>query len=440
MAIKNIKDIIKNKGYFVDQKDRKIFEEGDLQSFFGFGDKDAIEFIVYDTNNNQLPQADGSLVRYISLTSQNINDYFLIAEGTVFQQYNLPKEYFIDVERLLREAGYNNGIFKTQVTLINKRVGSEKEFDKLWIQEISPSRTEVRLLPLKPNGKVDAKLQERFDIFVNNKDFRDDTEYYGYNAITSINPLIIDDFLSQKYGESFVKELKEEYNIPNVDAFCSKVYQKFIEAATYEFQNKVSDVGSRDYGKRKPNEQEASLSKTDIINICKKILIQVVNFYLYTPNVSNTSRVVNATDSSQDAVNKILQSYDASTTYTTSTPTIERAKQEKPVLTQKELQYKKEAEKESPYPAKDTLIKMKCIGLDKYATYADGAGGTYDLLIEENSVECGYTPPNNGGGGGSVGGGGGGGPRGGGGGGDIRNPWDPGFGDVLPRDNQMNLE
>ena len=96
MAIKNIKEIIKNKGYFVEQNDRKIFEEGDLQSFFGFGDKDAIEFIVYDVNDNQLPQADGNLVRYIPMTSQNINDYILIPEGTVFQQYNLPKEYFID--------------------------------------------------------------------------------------------------------------------------------------------------------------------------------------------------------------------------------------------------------------------------------------------------------------------------------------------------------
>jgi hypothetical protein len=127
MAIKNIKEIIKNKGYFVEQNDRKIFEEGDLQSFFGFGDKDAIEFIVYDVNDNQLPQADGNLVRYIPMTSQNINDYILIPEGTVFQQYNLPKEYFIDAERLLREAGYNNGIFKTQFTLLNKRVGIEKE-------------------------------------------------------------------------------------------------------------------------------------------------------------------------------------------------------------------------------------------------------------------------------------------------------------------------
>ncbi len=436
MAIKNIKEIIKNKGYFVQQKDRKIFEEGDLQSFFGFGDKDAIEFIVYDANDNQLPQADGNLVRYIPMTSQNISDYFLIAEGTVFQQYNLPKEYFIDVERLLREAGYNNGIFKTQITLLNKRVGSEKEYEKLWIQEISPSRTEVRLLPLKKDGKIDRKLQERFDIFVNNGDFRDDTEYYGYNAISAINPNIIDTFLTQKYGNSFVEKLLKEYNIPNLDIFSGKIYSKFIEAATYEFQNRISDVNNANYGKYKPTEQEAQLSKTDIINLCKKILVQIINFYLYKPNISTTATIVNETDSSQDIVNKVLQSYDATTQYPTNPPTIQRATQEKPILTQKELQNIKEAEKETPYPAKDTFIEYKCIGFDQYGVYHDGAGGKYERLVEVNSLSCGYVAPDPGGGSGSGGGGGGGGRGGGGYNNEPRNPWDP-DGPVGPRPDDM---
>ncbi len=56
MAIKTFKDIIDYKGYRINSKDRKIFEEGNLQTFFGFGESDAIEFIVYDINDNQLPQ------------------------------------------------------------------------------------------------------------------------------------------------------------------------------------------------------------------------------------------------------------------------------------------------------------------------------------------------------------------------------------------------
>jgi len=154
MALKSVKQLIENKGYFIEQKDRAIFETGDLRSFFGFSENDAIEFIVYDDTNNQLPQGNGEMVRYIPLSTENINDYFLVPDGTVFQKYNLPKEYFIDAERLLREAGYNSGVYKTQITLINKRVGSEKELDKLWISEISPSRTEIRLFPLRKTNHL----------------------------------------------------------------------------------------------------------------------------------------------------------------------------------------------------------------------------------------------------------------------------------------------
>ena len=111
------------------------------------GKNDAIEFIIYDANDNQLPQRRYGQARYIPLTAENIGDYFMIAEGTIFQKYKFPSEYFIDVEKLLKEAGYENGTFKTQVTLINKRIGSPSNLDKLWISEISPSRTEIRLYP-----------------------------------------------------------------------------------------------------------------------------------------------------------------------------------------------------------------------------------------------------------------------------------------------------
>ena len=85
MAIKSFKEIIKNKGYRINSKDREIFEKGTLQSFFGFSDSDMIEFILYDANDNQLPQGDdGKQVRYIKLSSENINDYILIPEGTLF--------------------------------------------------------------------------------------------------------------------------------------------------------------------------------------------------------------------------------------------------------------------------------------------------------------------------------------------------------------------
>jgi len=71
-------------------------------------------------------------------------------------------------------------------------------------------------------------------------------------------------------------------------------------------------------------------------------------------------------------------------------------------------------------PPYGTLLSTYCSGYDKYGNYADGSGGTYTVLIQANSTDCGYVQP-------TVttvnyyivggGGGGGGGPRGGGGGG-----------------------
>jgi hypothetical protein len=130
MALRNFKDIIDNKAYFVNSKDRKIFEEGDYASFFGFGDGDLIEFVVYDVNDTQLEQASGGLVRYIQLNNQNIKDYILLPDGTNFQALNFPKEYFVDIERLLNEAGFDNGIFKTQITLITEELADLNEIIK----------------------------------------------------------------------------------------------------------------------------------------------------------------------------------------------------------------------------------------------------------------------------------------------------------------------
>jgi hypothetical protein len=110
MAIQTFKQIIDNQAFRISAKDRAIFEQGTLQSFFGFSDSDMIEFIIYDVNDTQLPQGEfGELVRYVPLNSQNISDYFLIADNTLFQVLQFPKEYFIDIERLLKESGYDNG-------------------------------------------------------------------------------------------------------------------------------------------------------------------------------------------------------------------------------------------------------------------------------------------------------------------------------------------
>ncbi len=289
MALQSLKSIIENKGYFIEQKDREIFEMGDLRSFFGFSENDAIEFIIYDSTDNQLPQGNGELVRYIPLSTQNINDYFLVPNGTVFQKYNLPKEYFIDAERLLREAGYNSGVYKTQITLINKRVGSEKDFDKMWIAEISPSRTEIRLFPLKQNQSPEIlkNLDERFKIFVGNKKFREDYIYQAFQYIEKINPSLIGSFIKTKYGNEFFNVLVNEYKIQSFDVFVTDIHKKFLEACVYEFTNRISNINDINYGKPKRTKPSITISQTEIKSTIEGILISLFNKYLALPDVVN---------------------------------------------------------------------------------------------------------------------------------------------------------
>jgi hypothetical protein len=342
MAIQSIKNIINNKGYVVNSKDRAIFEQGNLQSFFGFGEKDAIEFIVYDINNNQLPQKNGELVRYVNLTTQNISDYFMIAEGTILTKHKLPNEYFIDVERLLSEAGYTNGIFKTQITLINKKVGNEKLNEKLWISEISPSRTEVRLFPIKNEITANTDLQERFNLFVNNSEFRDDTINLAFNFIEKITPNKISSFMKDKYGVNWVNKLKTEFKINDLDNLSTKIYNKFSEACFYNFTNRISDVNSLNYGKPNTTTPPIKFSVDEIKSVCRTILVTVINYYLYRQDIHTTTTYDSANLASLDEVGQILQKLESNTIIDTSSPVLQTAVIQKPFQSETDINFNNE--------------------------------------------------------------------------------------------------
>jgi hypothetical protein len=312
MAIRTFKEIIDNKGYRVDSKDRKIFEEGNLQSFFGFGKNDAIEFIVYDSADNQLPQKDGLLARYIPLSTDNISDYFMVPDGILFEKNQLPKEYFIDAERLLREAGYNNGVFKTQVTLLNFRLGNNLEPNKVWISEISPSRLEVRLLPIRNSNRLNETLEEQFSIFVNGGQFRDDTSQSTSVFAESITPQLISSILISKFGEKYFSTFLAEYKIGDFESFVTRIYKKFLEATKYEFSNKISHIRDINYGKPKLTNQTLKLSVDDIKREAIRILVEVIDFYLYTPqkpinNSIDMVDMVNVVDAVDIDINNIVK-------------------------------------------------------------------------------------------------------------------------------------
>ena len=390
MAIQTIKEIINSKGYLIDSKDRQIFENGDLRSFFGLSTNDAIEFIIYDVNNNQLPQSDGKLVRYIPLSTENIRDYLLIADGTIFQRYQLPKEYFVDVERLLREAGYDNGIFKTQITLVNKRIGSDYVTDKLWISEISPSRTEVRLFPLKKNQRPEIlqNLQERFDLFKRDGEFREDTINEAFAYVEKINPSTIGTYLKVKYGDAWFSTLVDEYKISDFDKFLTQIHSKFLEGCVYEFTNRISNINDINYGKPKTEQVSISLDVATIKANIQRILASVLKNYLLQPDVKISSDITKVTNNSVDDVEQIL--------ITSKSDIIIQPKEKEPVLTK--IEFKKPAVTETKKDLDnkiDELIKDTTVIKDTKTpivistpvnepdyiptpppTYSGGSGGT----------------------------------------------------------------
>ena len=230
MAIKNFKSILDKTGYYVSEKDRKIFERGSLPAYFGRGATDTIEFILYDQADNILPQGkDGKTVRYVDITDrESIRKYILIVRP---QSSNMPNEYFVDVEKLINEAGYKNGIFKTQVTLLNKRVGTEKKQNKLWVHEISPSRTEIRVLPMKvSNPKLRNNLLTRYDIFLRDGEFRDDIVNRIQSFQQTLSAETVKKILLNAYGQDWINLVKSEFQVPDIDDFLRRVVEKSKEA------------------------------------------------------------------------------------------------------------------------------------------------------------------------------------------------------------------
>jgi len=346
-GLRNFKEIIQNKAYRINPNDRKIFEQGDLQSFFGLSEDDVIEFIMYDFSENQLPQKNNGLVRYISLTTENISDYFLLAEGTVLTKNNLPSEYFIDVERLIKEAGYENGLFKTQISLINKRLGSYKLDDKVWISEISPSRTELRLFPLEKSPNIDD-IKERFGIFYNNGDFRNDIIYNALRLVESINPSVIDDFIKNTYGQGWYEKLKTEYKIFNFDSFSANVHKKFVESAYYEFTNRISDVKDLNYGKPRKTKPRLQLAENTIVKRLSELIVNSINFYLSQKDEQLSATSINANIASMDDATAILQSKSSDIQIDTKVPELKTVIIEKPTQSEKKLQFKKKIAVEFP--------------------------------------------------------------------------------------------
>ena len=397
MAIKTFKEILDDKGYRISSKDRAIFAEGTLQSFFGFTDSDMIEFILYDVNDNQLPQGEfDELIRYIPMNSENIKDYFLIADGTTFQAFQFPTEYFIDAERLINEAGYANGIFKTQITLLNKRVGYESPNEKLWIKEISPSRTEVKLLPLRNDVADKTDLLKRFGVMTKGRQFREDIIPFIPTFIESITPITIDSFIKKIYTKKWYDKMVAEFGIAGFDTLMTRIHAKFSASMFNEFSNRDSSINSNNYGNPKKTQSSLSFSKDDVFKVAQRIIVEVIENYLPKRTIQSETDIDTIFDESYDKIAKVLQRRESDVVINAKPAIVNVTKKkndttDNPYIKDYELdeEIKKEIPKDTripkfskPNPSKSTKIsavqsniQTNTNSLQNSNSYAVGGGG-----------------------------------------------------------------
>jgi uncharacterized membrane protein YgcG len=82
--------------------------------------------------------------------------------------------------------------------------------------------------------------------------------------------------------------------------------------------------------------------------LCKRLLIDCIDYYLEKPIVKDTTTFNRGVLSSVDTASDVLQKLEENTTITTKDPVIAAAKLTKPIQTNAELQFEKDIIKEVP--------------------------------------------------------------------------------------------
>jgi len=298
MALTNYKNIENRKGYLVKEDDRKVFESGTQKTNFGLGVDDHIEFILYDSNDNQLPQGDNqSLVRYISVNDESSRKYFLTSDNKETRKGG-AQEFIVDIERLIKEAGYSNGVFKTSTTIVNRRIGKDNSSqNQLWIQEISPSRTEIRVLPLNPRGSINKDLEKRYSVFTKDSQFRDDAIYFVDQFIEKVKvENVLRNFISSKgkvtSGQNYINLLKREFGINDFQDFVRRIEEDWKKSLKNYFYNEPQDV---------------ELSSSILKEVSRTKLIEVINKYLPQREINERSILTKDEVETFDRVQTLLK-------------------------------------------------------------------------------------------------------------------------------------
>ena len=427
MSIKkytNIEQINLNKqnvGQFIEDKDLFIISKNEtVTSTFGDNSYDTMEVSVYDINNNLLPQKSGNNVSYIK--TGDIKNYMYNVTNK-----NGTKEIAIDAEKLLNDLGFTNGILKLNINFVRNKVGNDNDLTRVWIQEISPSREEIRILPLKTKNETINKITnlEFTNLKKQYKTFANVKENINLQISTFENSYLtkIDDYLNTQFGTDYLLYLKKDFGLQNFDDYVKKIYTDFKSAVNNYLTNKNYNINLTNFGKAGiVRFVDSEIYKTEDIE-------KEINLILMECITKNLPDLKQRTIETKTIEKQFKNSpIDRLTLDTTNTPPIV-SNRKIITITPGQISFTKvgggTGTDLSTYKPKGTFLKFVCVDYTAYAQYSDGNGGTYEEFFENNSLYCGFV-----GGGGSTGGGGntggggtgGGGKTGGGGRGDGSNP------------------
>lgn len=252
MALEKYRVLEKSKGGFVPQNELEIYEKSTIKTSFGLWPNDTIRCIIYDANKNILPQADFGTVRYIN--QKDFPQYFTSKTGKTLSN---TRNYSVDVKKLIKDAGYNIGIFTVELMFVNNRVGTEKKPNRLWMYEISPSRTEVRVVSFDYDDTMwDGEplsdiVDERYRALMYDKEFREDIYEVVDSFLDKINYNEIKDMFINQVGYEFYKQVVYQYYANDENIFFKNVVDMitgFKKAIHYEFENRNSTISSQQFG------------------------------------------------------------------------------------------------------------------------------------------------------------------------------------------------
>jgi hypothetical protein len=400
----NIDDInnkSSNEGKFIQSDDLFIVSKNEIEKTdFGMGRYDVMEVSVYDINNNLLPQKSGNNVAYIK--KGDIQNYLYNITNKVGQ-----KELAINVEKLLNDIGFRNGILKVNINFVKQKVGSENELMKVWIQEVSPSRNEIRILPLKTkDSNINSTTNRQFK---NLKSLNKDFLYYKTSILDSLNAYEnsflskIDSYLESKFGKDFFAILRKDFGLSKFDNFRTKIFEDFKLSVGYYLTNKYYNIGESNFGKQSETRfDDFEVYDYDMmLNEIQKILNNCIdNNSKILKRRSIETKQLPKEFAITELKKQIQNNLESFSTFTETKVNVYSPSGSVTVFDDSNLGI--------TYPAKGVLLSTLCKGYDQYGKYADGSGGSYEQLITSNSSTCGYTPPPPPPGGGGSGGGGGG--------------------------------